>query len=217
MSDKIVIDSVYLSFRSHQVLRGVNLNVHTNQVTGLVGRNGCGKSSFLKVLTGQIQPQSKLIKYQGRKIDQLYKERGLINYLPQHVFHPRSLRNDQLLAIYGITAESFFSIYPFLQPYALKKFGELSGGEKRLFEVLMILESATRFSILDEPFTHVMPKHVELIKERIAALKAGKGIVLTDHQYENVLDVADSLHLISDGTIRTVEAREDLRAFGYLR
>ncbi len=217
MSDRIIVDSVFLRFRSHEVLKGVHLNVHPNQITGLIGRNGCSKSSFLKVITGQIEPQSKLIKYQGRKIDQLYKERALVNYLPQHVFHPKSLRNSRLLSLYGITAESFFTTYPFLQQYERTKFGEMSGGEKRLFEVLMILESASRFSILDEPFTHVMPKHVELIKERITALKTRKGIVLTDHQYDNVLAVADSLHLISDGTIRKVEEREDLIAFGYLR
>lgn len=217
MSETINVDSVFLNFGAHQVLRGVSLSFSAKQVTGLVGRNGCGKSTFIQVITGQLKPQSKHLKYNGQLLDQLYSEHGLINYLPQHQCHPGFLRVRRLLTFYGVDQDSFFETFSFLAKYANSKFGDLSGGERRVFEVLMILESKSKFIILDEPFTHIMPKHVELVKERINTLKATKGILLTDHQYRDVMEVSDRLYLMSDGVARMVQTRDDLVAFGYLR
>jgi ABC-type multidrug transport system ATPase subunit len=213
----IKIDSVFLSYGTHQVLRGVHLGIREHQVTGILGRNGCGKSCLLKILTGQIEPQSKHIQYQGQQIKNPYTIKGLINYLPQHECHPKSLTLSRLLHFYGIDLDHFMETYPFLQPCLHQRLSDLSGGEVRLIEVLLVLESDATFTILDEPFTHVMPKYIDLIKSRIVAKKASKGLLITDHQYQNVLDISDELHLIADGAIRKVEGEEDLRFHGYIR
>ena len=217
MNDSIKIDSVFLSFGNKQVLRGVNLEFSKNQVIGILGRNGCGKSCLLKIITGQIQPQSKHIKYRDKMMVNLYKEKGLINYLPQHEFHPKSIVLGKLLDFYGIDREYFFNEYPFLKTRLNSNFHSMSGGERRIIEVLLVLESRSEFSILDEPFTHVMPKYIELLKERIRKLKTNKGIVVTDHQYQNVLEISDKSYLISQGTIRKLNDTEDLKFYGYIR
>ena len=217
MNESIKIDSVFLSFGSLQVLRGINLELIKNQVTGILGRNGCGKSCLLKIITGQIQPQSKHIQYKDKQILNLYKIKGLINYLPQHEFHPKSLVLRKLLEYYRIDQEYFLTEYPFLKKSLNNKLSALSGGERRMIEVLLVLESGSKYSILDEPFTHVMPKYIDLIKERIYKLKTTKGIVVTDHQYKNVVEVSDQLYLISDGIMRTIKEQEDLKFYGYIR
>lgn len=91
MQASIKIDSVFLSFGTKEVLKGVHLELKQDQVVGLLGRNGSGKSCLLKIITGQIRAQSAHIKYEGRIINSLYKEKGLINYLPQHECHPQFL------------------------------------------------------------------------------------------------------------------------------
>lgn len=217
MNESIKIDSVFLSFGPQQVLRGINLEFNKHQVTGILGRNGCGKSCLLKIITGQIKPQSKHLAYEDKVMDNLYREKGLINYLPQHEFHPKLLTLKKLLSFYEIDQEYFLGQYPFLSEIQNSRFSKLSGGERRIIEVLLILEASTKFSILDEPFTHVMPKYVELIKKRILDLKAQKGILITDHQYQNVMDISDKTYLISAGTTKKVRGSDDLKNYGYIR
>jgi ABC-type multidrug transport system ATPase subunit len=217
MNDSIYIDSVFLDFNGVHILRGVHLEFEKNKVTGLLGRNGCGKSCLLRIVTGQLQPQSKYIKYQDKPLINLYKERGLINYLPQHHFHPKSVHLNRLLKIYGIDPDLFFNYYTFLWAYRSKPFSQLSGGEKRLVELSLILEAETKFSILDEPFSHIMPKYISFIKERIIEASSKKGILITDHLYENVLDISDHLYLMREGILKLIKDQDDLRVYGYIR
>ena len=217
MTESITIDSVFLTFGQKDILRGVYLDFKNNKTLGLLGRNGSGKSCLLKIIIGEIQPQSKCIKYKGRLLGKLYKEKGLINYLPQHEFRPKTVSLVKLLDLYRINQEEFLKEYPFLKKNIFKKFYNLSGGERRIIEVLIVLESDTKFSILDEPFSNIMPKYIDLVKDRITKLKNRKGILLTDHQYRNVRVISDDLLLIDGGIARNVQSEEDLITYGYLR
>lgn len=216
MNDSIYIDSVFLDFNTVKVLRGINLVFKANKVTGLLGRNGCGKSCLLKIITGQLNPQSKHLKYQEKVLTDLYKVKGLLNYAPQHELHPKSIRLKTLLKLYGIEAAYFFDQYPFLEALYYEKMGHLSGGERRLLDVFLVLEADTKFTILDEPFMHIMPKYIDLVKARIKALTIRKGILITDHLYENVLDIADPLYLMKDGILKVIKNKVDLQQYGYI-
>jgi len=217
MNNSIKIDSVFLNFKEHKVLRGVSLEFKKGHVIGLLGRNGSGKSCLLKIITGQLKAASKHISYGDNRLINLYKEKGLINYLPQHEFHPKSINLIGLLDYYSIEEESFFERYELLAKNKLDNFRQLSGGQRRLIEVLLVLESKSKFSILDEPFTHVMPIYIKMISKRITELKSKKGILLTDHQYQNVIDIADELFLMSEGQLNRVKSKEELKFYGYLR
>lgn len=217
MKSPIKIDSVFLEFRGVEVLRGVHLTFKADSITGLLGRNGCGKSCLLKVITGQITPQSKHIKYNDEVHINLFKEKGLINYLPQHEFHPKSITLRNLLWFYEIDEEIFIKEYPFFYGRVHDKFSIFSGGERRMIEVLLVLESSSKFSILDEPFSHIMPKHINLIKDRIKKISSQKGILITDHQYQNVVEISDDLYLLKDGCLREINNVEDLQTHGYIR
>lgn len=217
MNSSIQIDSVFLNFGAREVLRGVHLTIEKQQITGLLGRNGSGKSCLLKIITGQLQAQSKHLRHAGQAVDHLYRKKGLINYLPQHEFHPNWLTQQQLLQFYELQPGEFYTQYPFLKKNHHRKFSRLSGGERRLLEVLLVLEAVTEFSILDEPFTHLMPTQVELLQARIQQVKDRKGILLTDHQYQNVMKVADVTHVLSQGRVHLVNEPDDLKYYGYLR
>lgn len=216
MKDHIKIDSVFLEFGDKKVLRGASLNVAKNEVVGILGRNGCGKSCFLKIITGQINPEFQYISHNDVQMKNLYKKKGLINYLPQHNFHPKALKISTLLMYYGVEKESFANTYPFLKDKLDRRFSSLSGGERRIVEVLLVLESLSQYSILDEPFTHVMPLQTDIIKASIQRIKKRKGILVTDHQYTNVLDVSDKIFLLKDGTMQAINEESDLQEKGYI-
>ncbi|MEM7373141.1 MAG: ATP-binding cassette domain-containing protein [Bacteroidota bacterium] len=213
---RIHIDSVFLEFQDKKVLRGIYLELLQHQISGILGRNGSGKSCLLKIITGQLTPQQKYLNVGGKRLNNLYKEKGLINYLPQHECHPGFLRMKDLLYFYDISLKDFRAYYPHLHQLNKQKFAQLSGGDKRLLEVLIVLESPSLFTILDEPFSHLIPTQVDMVKKTILRVKNRKGIIITDHQYKHVLDVSDHLHLLKDGRLHNVQHEQDLRIHGYI-
>lgn len=217
MNDEISIDSVFLYRRERPIFEGVGLSLKSSSVTALLGRNGSGKSCLLRVLFGELKPQFGHIRYAGEQTDRLYLTEDLINYLPQYTMHPKRQTLQKLLYFYGIDKDSFLGQYPLFQEVITKRFGHLSGGEKRLFEILCVLEQKTKFTLLDEPFTHVMPMHIQLVKNRIKELSTKKGIMITDHQYEHVLELAQYGYLISNNGILTIRDKKDLVKYGYLK
>lgn len=217
MSESIIIDSVFLDFGDAKILRGINMEFKKNKVTGILGRNGSGKSCLLKIIIGQITPQSKHIKYNENKILNLFKIKGLINYLPQHEFHPKSLTIKELVNYYKIDEDFLVQKHSLFAKNMNKKFSALSGGEKRIIEVLLVLESKTKFSILDEPFSQVMPKYIDMVKERIIELKTKKGILITDHKYKKILELSDDLYFMKEGVLKGIKDEQDLKNNGYIR
>ena len=92
----------------------------------------------------------------------------------------------------------------------------LSGGERRILECFVILRSRSLFAVLDEPFSQVAPLHVVTLKALIRAEKRNKGILLTDHMYRHVTDVADRLYVLANGQTYLTQGDEDLVRYGYL-
>ena len=214
---EILLDSVFLSFGPKEVLRGAHLRLRKGEVTGMLGRNGTGKSCLLKILTGQLRPENLYIGVDGVYAKDLYAVPGLINYLPQHSCHPPDMRIGKILDLYGVDAAAFMLRHGHLFPAKNPRFGQLSGGIRRLFEILLLLAAETHFTLLDEPFSHIMPMHLEYIREAIRESAERKGVLVTDHKYEHVLDLAQTLYLIYGGTSRIVSGREELARYGYLR
>lgn len=215
--DKITIDSVYLTFDERIILDNISISINQREVVGLLGRNGCGKSCLLKILLGFLTPQYSVVKFNDTYLKKPFSKKNFINYLPQTNCHPKEMSVLNLLKWYDIEPDYFYKKYVFLKEYEQKKFGELSGGEKRLFEVLVVLEAQTQFTILDEPFSHIMPLHLDLLKDVIQKKKENKGIIITDHLYENVLDISSKVYLINDRCSYLVHSKEDLIERGYIR
>ena len=123
---------------------------------------------------------------------------------------------QQALAFYGINKHEITSIFPEFKLLLKHKPVEISGGQLRLFEVMLILKSKHLFCLLDEPFSGIMPVHVELLNKVLIETKKVKGIILTDHLYQNTMQVADHLYLLANGKTYLIKDREELIFRGYL-
>jgi ABC-type branched-subunit amino acid transport system ATPase component len=110
----------------------------------------------------------------------------------------------------------FSNLFPEFRPKLNQRASDLSGGERRFLETYVILKSKTQFVILDEPFTHLMPLQIEKISELIVEEKSNKGIILTDHMYNAILDIADTTYVLANGKIHLVKNNIDLERLGYL-
>ena len=210
------VDSVQLEFNNRRILRDVNLTCKQGEVVGLLGRNGSGKSSLLKIIFGTLTPSYKYI-----SIDDVYVQKGYhqnrIAYLPQHNYLPRGIKVSSLAkTLIDETRWDEFSNLTIYKDHQHKKTEQLSGGELRQLEMLMILYNKADFMLLDEPFTHVTPIQADYFKEIIKSVSQTKGIIVTDHQYNNVLDVADRIILLHDGCTKPINHIDELVTYRYL-
>src|SRR5699024_992112 len=91
----------------------------------------------------------------------------------------------------------------------------LSGGQRRLVEVYVILKAKSRFAMLDEPFSHITPLQIEKIKELLDDVKQEKGILITDQLYRHVIGSCDSLYVLKDGKTFLTKEVADMDKLGY--
>ena len=82
--------------------------------------------------------------------------------------------------------------------------------------MLMIVHNRADFILLDEPFTHITPVQADDFKATIRKCAKTKGIILTDHQYRNILDVSDKIILLHNGTTKHITSHEELVTYNYI-
>lgn len=212
----LLVDSVTLSFGSKQVLGGAYITARTGCVTGVLGRNGCGKSCLFKCIMGGIKPQNIFIRFNEERETDYGHIGKRIKYLPQQVFIPQSMTLGEAFALYGVDDEGLIGFDTKFYSYRDRPIYELSGGGIRIAETYLILKAKAEFCILDEPFSNIAPKYVEKMQRLIEEQKAGKGIIISDHLYESVMESTDELFLLSGGYTIQIKEREDLIRHGYL-
>lgn len=217
MSNLLEIDSVVKSYGLYDVLTDIYLKCKTGDIIGMLGRNGTGKSTLMKILFGTLQADRKFIRIDGKIYDQPYKAINEICYLPQDSFLPKYMSVEKTIELYlGKQQVTNFLEDSILQQLNTSKISHLSGGELRYLEIKLLLHTDCKFILLDEPFNGVSPILVGEIKKLILKTSESKGIILTDHDYKNVLDVANQFCLIYDGGIKRIDDKQELVRWGYI-
>ena len=213
---KLLIDSVQLRFGDNTVLQGAYVTSYKGRVTGVLGRNGTGKSCLFKCIMGGIRPQNKYIRLNDEPRTD-YGHIGLrVKCLPQEHFIPPGITLPQAYDLYGVDYDGLVRFDDKYGCYRNHKAKELSGGDRRIAELYLILNSDAEFCILDEPFSNIAPVYDEKIRAMIQEQKVNKGIIITDHIYEEILRVADDLFLLRDGFTYQIHSRDDLVRLGYI-
>jgi lipopolysaccharide export system ATP-binding protein len=217
MPNLLEIDSVMKTYGDRRVLTDIYLKCQTGDIIGMLGRNGTGKSTLLKILFGAEKGDYKFVRIDGVVYNKPFKTPGIISYLPQHNFLPAHLTAYKIAELYLAAAQivTFFDD-ALIGPLQKNKISELSGGELRYLEIKLLLNLPAKFVLLDEPFNGVAPVIVQQLKSMIIDCSKTKGIILTDHDYNNVLDVANRYCLVYDGGIKHIDTKEDLVRWQYL-
>lgn len=213
----LFIDSVVKSYKNKKVLTDVYLSCNIGQVVGLIGRNGSGKSTLLRIIFGVESAENKFVRANTKRIKTLRDTKGLISYLPQQNFLPNGVI---IKTIINLFLQKKYRVKlmenEFIKPLLYRTPRALSGGQRRIIEILLIIHSNSKFILLDEPFNGVSPILKEYIVKCISSAKEEKGIVITDHDYENVLNLSDSIVFLKEGYLREIKSRNQLIELGYL-
>jgi ABC-type multidrug transport system ATPase subunit len=217
MNHLLEIDSVILEFGSRRVLQDVYLRCETNTIVGLLGRNGAGKSCLMNIIFGTLKPFNGLVRINNLALLGSSRKSEDVMFLPQFNVIPKFLTLKRIFEDYRLEFSSFKSEFPEFEKYYRSKIGTLSGGERRIVEIYLFLSSKTRFCLLDEPFSHVMPLHVERIKELIKKESKNKGIIVTDHMYDHILDICEPIYLLKEGKTHLIDQTEELEQLEYAK
>ena len=216
MKHTLDISSVRLLYDERLILSDVYLNIETGNIVGLLGRNGEGKSSLMRVIFGVIDTDRSII-IDESSVYEAYKHPKLMRYLPQHNFIPKYLTLKRTFKDFRIDYDGFVQKFSDFKDRQNSKIGDLSVGMRRLTELYVIIKSQTKFVLLDEPFTHISPIQANTIKAIIEEESSAKGFLITDHMYRNILKVCDQIYLILNGKTQLINNIDELKKFGYLK
>src|SRR5512132_534260 len=203
------------SYSGRTVVRGVNVEIASGEVVGLLGANGAGKTTTFSMVVGLTAPDSGRVLLDGIDVtdDPMYiRARKGIGYLPQEASIFRGLTVEQnILAILetldldGATRRTRLRELLAelgLTPLAKAPAYTLSGGERRRVEITRALVVSPLFILLDEPFAGIDPIAVPDIQKIIFHLKSrGIGVLITDHNVRETLRITDRAYIVHDGVI----------------
>jgi lipopolysaccharide export system ATP-binding protein len=218
-------------YKNRPVLRNVSLNVRRGEAVGLLGPNGAGKTTCFYCVIGLITPDYGDVHINGQDITTLpmYKRAKMgIGYLPQEASIFRSLTvEDNIKGILELVihdkAKRESMLEELLNEFSIAHLRKspamsLSGGERRRLEIARALASQPDFILLDEPLAGIDPIAVSEIRNLVSQLKnRGLGVLITDHNVRETLDITDRAYILHGGTVlmegtpAEIVANEDVR------
>lgn len=214
---KLHIDSVTKSFDGKQVLTDICLSCEKGEIVGLLGRNGTGKSTLLKIIFGTVAAENRFMKIGNEVITESLFRSQPIKYLPENSFLPKHLKIKTIIDLFNnqVNAKRI-KAQKNIQKMLYKKPREISSGQCRFLEVLLVCNLESKMTLLDEPFNGIAPVYEEDIKKLIQEQSKNKGFIITDHDYRNILDIATKVIMIYDGGTKQIKDKSELVQWGYI-
>lgn len=215
------VDCVAMSYGGRRVLSSASLRASLGQVTALLGRNGIGKSTLLRIGAGVLAPETGIVRCDGVTVDRLslttLAARGLFFLPDRDLLHPGLRLGAQLDAIARLRGDPA----KLAEIVRLLRIGDrlaqpprsLSGGERRRGEIAAALAAAPRVLMADEPLRGIDPRDAEIIMLALrTSAHAGSAVVLTGHELPLLLPHADRIVWCHAGTTREFASKDDAMA-----
>jgi branched-chain amino acid transport system ATP-binding protein len=220
------VKDLYAGYGKLQILNGVNLSVEDNSLTAILGGNGCGKSTTLKVITGLLPSTQGDVLFEGKSLKDVKPQqivRKGIAYVTQgkEVFPSLTVEENLLLGAYTISDRNkiksnlndVLAFMPRLQVRLKSPSGVLSGGEQQMLSIGRGLMSNPKLLILDEPSAALSPKVSDEIYELIQSLhKRGTTILLVEQNVKKALEIAEYAYILSEGRVVFQDTSINLRS-----
>jgi lipopolysaccharide export system ATP-binding protein len=211
----LVVSRIGKSFNKRPVVRSVSLSLRRGEAVGLLGPNGAGKTTCFYMITGLIHADTGSIEVDGHDVTKLpmYRRARLgIGYLPQEASIFRGLTAEQNIRATAELLEPDGARLEAMVEALLAEFGithirntpavALSGGERRRVEIARGLATHPSYILLDEPFAGIDPIAVGEIRDLVKHLKdRGIGVLITDHNVRDTLDIIDRAYILHDGAV----------------
>jgi urea transport system ATP-binding protein len=208
------VDNLSLHYGAAQALRGVSVTADLGEVTCVLGRNGVGKTSLLRAITGQKPISGGTVRFDGRDISRLRPfERAALGvaYVPQgrEIFPLLSVRENLETGFAPLKRgerhipDEIFELFPVLKSMLGRRGGDLSGGQQQQLAIGRALVTRPRLLVLDEPTEGIQPSIIKDIGRAIAYLRGRKdmAILLVEQYFDFARDLADRFIVMERGEV----------------
>ena len=208
------IKDLNVSIQSVRILRGVDLELPTGAVAGLIGRNGAGKTTLMRSIMGLLPSSSGLVEFDGHQLREMpaYGRTPLgIGYMPEErrLIPELTVEENILLPAWAIGTnegpqrlEKIYQMIPEVKTFAKRKAMELSGGQQKLVALGRALMCGHNLLLLDEPFEGVAPALSQRLVEVVGELiKEGLSVILSESNLQHSTDLLDRVFRIDRGAV----------------
>jgi urea transport system ATP-binding protein len=222
--ENLSISGLRVSIGGSAILRGIDLNIRPNSVFCLMGRNGVGKSTTLKALTGLYPIDSGTFKLQGRDITKLSsadRAQAGLGYVPQgrEIFPLLTVEENLFIGLNArgwkkdpAEIDRIYTLFPIIKDFLHRKGGMLSGGQQQQLAIGRALLTKPKLLILDEPTEGIQPNIIDQIGDAIKMLREeGKMSILLVEQYLDFCkELGDDFAILERGAVAASGEMTDL-------
>ncbi|GEN76475.1 ATP-binding cassette domain-containing protein [Chryseobacterium hagamense] len=214
---KLHIDSITKSYGSKKILQDIYLTCETGQIVAILGGTGSGKSMLLQIIFGTMKGDSQFIKFNDEVLTKQSHRRKKIAYLPQQPMFPKNIKIREMIPLF-CNLENTRNLFnsDLLRPLLDRTTRNLSGGERKLVEVLTVIHSEAEFILLDQPYSGLSPILTEKVMKMIKEASHDKGFIISDFMTESALEPADEIYLLKDRSLKHIKDLNELQQHYYL-
>jgi len=215
----IDIKDISKSFGKLSVLRGIDLNLNRGQCIALIGPNGCGKTTLIKIILSMVMADKGEVIINGQLITKGIAYKKMIGYMPQIGRYPQNMTIGQIIemvqSIRNTNENLDLSLFQSfgMEDLLDKKMGTLSGGTMQKVSAVLAFMFNPPILILDEPTAGLDPISAEILKEKIIAeRKNGKLIIITSHLLSELDNMVSEIIFMQDGKVAFHQSVDELKS-----
>ena len=206
---------LYKEFDNKQILKDINLKIPRGKIIGLLGKNGTGKSTLIKLINDLLTPTSGEILINGEKPG--VKSKEIISYLPERTYLDKEMTIKQVIKYF----EEFYKNFDTQKAIKLlkdldldinKKISKMSKGMQEKLQLILVMSRNAELYVLDEPLGGVDPATRDYILDTILSnFSEGASVIISTHLISDIERILDEVIFIDNGEIILTSSADELR------